>query len=306
MNVKYIPVIIAAVLVVIGIFIFSIDVGLGANFILLAILIGIVPFVFLSYFEYQRIKSIEDQIPIFLLDLSEAQKVGLNLSEALKNASKTDYGKLTPEIKRISDQLSWGVPIKDAMENFAKRLKKSKLITRIIRIVNEAYASGGDIARTMEATASDITLIKEAEKERKAVTSQHVMVMYAIFFLFIGIVIGLSKTLIPLMEMSVETAGFGGVLTFQDPCIMCVDNPHIACVNCAIFSIMCQMFNIPAGGKCYYNGLFLLMAVVQGIFAGLVAGQIGEGSVIAGFKHSVIMTLSGFGILVSLIFTGMI
>lgn len=306
MNVKYIPVIIASVLVIIGIIIFSTDVGLGANFILLAIIVGIVPFVFLSYFEYQRIKSIEDQIPIFLLDLAEAQKVGLNLSEALKNASKTDYGKLTPEIKRISDQLSWGVPIRDAMENFAKRLKKSKLITRVIRIINEAYASGGDIARTMEATASDITTIKEAEKERKAVTSQHVMVMYAIYYLFIGIVIGLSKTLIPLMEMNVETAGLGGVLTFQDPCVLCIDNPHIACVNCAIFSIMCQMFNIPAGGRCYYNGLFLLMTVVQGIFAGLVAGQIGEGSVIAGFKHSIIMTLSGFGVLLTLLLTGLI
>lgn len=306
MNVKYIPVIIASVLAIIGIIIFSTDVGLGANFILLAIIIGIVPFVFISYFEYQKIKSIEDQLPIFLLDLAEAQKVGLILPEALKNASKTDYGKLTPEIKRVSNQLSWGVPIQDVLENFAKRLEKSKLITRVIRIINEAQVSGGDIARTMEATASDITIIKEAEKERKAVTSQHVMVMYAIYYVFIGIVIGLSKTLIPLMEMNVETAGLGGVLTFQDPCVICVDNPHIACVNCAIFSVMCQMFNIPAGGRCYYNGLFLLMTVVQGIFTGLVAGQIGEGSVIAGFKHSIIMTLSGFGILLSLLLTGLI
>jgi len=66
------------------------------------------------------------------------------------------------------------------------------------------------------------------------------------------------------------------------------------------------MFNLPGGGRCYYNGLFLLMTVIQGIFAGLVAGQIGEGSVIAGFKHSVIMTLSGFGILLSLLLTGLI
>lgn len=306
MNVKYIPVIIASMLAIIGIVIFSTDIGLGANFILLALIIGTVPFVFISYFEYQKIKSIEDQLSIFLLDLAEAQKVGLILPEALKNASKTDYGKLTPEIKRVSDQLSWGVPIQDAMENFAKRLKKSKLITRTIRIINEAYASGGDIARTMEATASDITAIKEAEKERKAVTTQHLMVMYAIYFVFIGIVIGLSKTLIPLTEMNVETAGFGEILTFQDPCAVCIDNPHIACVNCVIFSVMCQMFNISAGGRCYYNGLFLLMAVTQGIFAGLVAGQIGEGSIIAGFKHSVIMTLSGFGILSSLLLTGLI
>ena len=269
MNLKYIPVIIASVLVIIGIIIFSTDAGLGANFILLALVVGIVPFVFISYFEYQKIKSIEDQLPIFLLDLAEAQKVGLILPVALKNASKTDYGKLTPEIKRISDQLSWGIPIQDAMENFAKRLKRSKLITRVIRIINEAHASGGDIARTMEATASDITIIKEAEKERKAVTSQHLMVMYAVYFVFIGIVIGLSKTLIPLMEMNVETAGLGNVLTFQDPCVLCAENPHIACVNCAIFSVMCQMFNVPEGGRCYYNGLFFFVNFYEKIFSSI-------------------------------------
>jgi flagellar protein FlaJ len=48
------------------------------------------------------------------------------------------------------------------------------------------------------------------------------------------------------------------------------------------------------------------MAVVQGIFSGLVAGQIGEGSVTAGLKHSSIMTLSGFGILLFLLKAGMI
>ena len=305
-NLKYIPLIAAGVLVIISIAIFSTDIGLGANFFILALIIGVVPYVFLSYFEWKKIKSMEDQLPIFLLDLAESQKVGMILPEAFKMVSKTDYGKLTPEIKKISVQLSWGIPIQDAMENFAKRLEKSKLIRRVIRIINEAYISGGDIARTMEATASDITAIKEAEKERRSVTSQHLIVMYAIFYVFIGIVIALSLTLIPLMELNVEAAEMGGMLTFQDPCILCVDNPNIGCVNCAIFSVVCQMFEIPAGGRCYYTGLFLLMVVVQGIFSGLVAGQIGEGSVIAGLKHSVIMTLSGFGILSSLLMLGLI
>ena len=39
------------------------------------------------------------------------------------------------------------------------------------------------------------------------------------------------------------------------------------------------------------------MAVIQGVFSGLVAGQLGEGSVKAGIKHSIIMTTGGFGIL---------
>ena len=41
----------------------------------------------------------------------------------------------------------------------------------------------------------------------------------------------------------------------------------------------------------------MLMAIIEGIFTGLVAGQIGEGSVTAGVKHSIIMTAAGFSIL---------
>ena len=86
-------------------------------------------------------------------------------------------------------------------------------------------------------------------------------------------------------------------MAFQDPCTPCATNPNIFCASCSIFSIVCQMFALGAGGACYYNALFMVMAIVQGIFTGLVAGQIGEGSVIAGVKHSIIMTTSGFSAL---------
>lgn len=305
MDVKKIPLIIAAVLFVIGLFLYE-NISLMGNFFLLAFVVGITPYALLSYFEYARIKSIEDQLPTFLLDLAEAQKIGMTLPEALKQVSKTDYGKLSAEVKKINDQLSWGVPVQDVMNNLAKRLKKSKLTGRIVRIINEAYNSGGDIARTMEATASDVTAIKEAEKDRKSVTHQHMLIMYAVYYIFIGIVIGLSQTLIPLLELNIEAGAIGGILAFQDPCTICIDNPNIYCINCSVFSVMCQMFGLGTGGSCYYNALFLLMAIVQGIFAGLVAGQISEGSVIAGLKHSIVMTSSGFGILLLLITFGLI
>jgi len=302
-NKKYIPAIIAAVLIIISMFFYE-NIGLMGNIILLAIIIGIVPYAFFSYFEYKKIKSMEDQLPLFLLDLSEAQKIGMTLPEALKQVSSTDYGKLTEEIKKINYQLSWGIPIQETLNNFASRMKKSKLIRRVVRIINEAYNSGGDIARTMEATASDITAIKEAEKERRAVTYQHMLIMYAIYYIFIGIVIGLSQTLIPLMELNVQSGIAGSIMAFSDPCEACVNNPSIYCINCSVFSVVCQMFGIEK--SCYYYALFLLMAIVQGIFSGLVAGQIGEGSVTAGLKHSSIMTISGFSILLFLLKAGVI
>ena len=301
-KIKYIPVIIAVVLIITSLFFYQ-NIGIVGNLILLATIIGTVPYAFISYFEFKKIKSLEDQLPLFLLDLSEAQKIGMTLPEALKQVKKTDYGKLSEEINKIDYQLSWGIPTQEAMSNFANRLKKSKLIGRTIRIINEAYSSGGDIARTMEATASDITAIKEAEKERKSVTYEHMLIMYAIYFIFIGIVIGLSQTLIPLMNLNTNSE-LTSVMSFSDPCETCASNPSVNCINCSIFSVVCQMFSI--NKSCYYYALFILMAIIQGIFSGLVAGQIGEGSVTAGLKHSSIMTLSGFGILLFLLKAGVI
>jgi flagellar protein FlaJ len=306
---KQIPLIVAAVIIVIGI-IFYQEPGIMGNLIVLGTIVGVAPYALFSYFEYSKIRAIEDQLPIFLLDLAESQKVGLTLHESLKQAAKTDYGKLTPEIKKVYNQLSWGLRVQDVFLNFSNRMKKSKLISRVVRIINETYVSGGDIGRTMEATASDITAIKESEKERRSVTAQHTFIMYAIYFIFIGIVIGLSQTLIPLLSIGEQTGevaagGIGGIFEFQDPCIACEGSNNIYCINCSIFAVVCQMFGLKEGGTCYYNALFLLMAVVQGIFSGLVAGQIGEGSVYAGIKHSIIMTISGFGILMALMIFGL-
>ncbi len=305
-NIKHIPPIIAAILIFVGIVVFNNNVGIMGNLILLGLLIGTIPFILISYFEFQKIKLIEEQIPPFLLDLAEAQKAGMTLPEALRNMGKSDYGKLSVQIKKINDQLSWGVPVQEALYRFSNRVKKSQLVSKVTRIIIESYNSGGDIVRTMEATARDIDSIREAEKERKAMAFQHVMVMYAIYYIFIGIIIGLSKTLIPMLTINVDTSSIGGILAFQNPCDVCVGNPHIFCISCIVFGTVCKMFALGSGAICYYYALFLMMAVVQGIFSGLVAGQIGENSVIAGIKHSVIMTVSGFSILMILMQTGLV
>jgi flagellar protein FlaJ len=40
--------------------------------------------------------------------------------------------------------------------------------------------------------------------------------------------------------------------------------------------------------------IFLHLTLVQGFFSGLVAGKMGEGSISAGLKHSLIMMLLGY------------
>lgn len=291
---RKIPIVVAVALLVFGVIFFHNDAGVLGNIVLISMIVGVMPFVLLSYVEYHGIKSAEEQLPLFLRDLAESQKSGMNLPQALQIAVKTDYGVLSKEVKKMNDQLSWGIPLQEVLNRFSQRMHRSNLIGRAIRIINEAYSSGGNITDTMEATAVDVTLIKDAEKERRSLMTQHVTMMYAIYFIFLVIVLVLTKILLPMLQIGKETQGT--FMAFQDPCSVCVGTSHLFCVSCSAFSLLCQMFGFGTGINCYYKALFFSVIIVQGLFTGLIAGQIGENSAIAGAKHSLIMTGSGFGI----------
>ncbi len=282
-----------ALFLMFGIIFFNSNVGLLGNFVILSMLIGFLPFIIVAYFRHERIMSIEEQMPVFLRTMAEMQKAGTNLPEALRIAGKTDYGKLSKEVKKMSDQLSWGIPLQEVLNRFSARMKGSEIITRSIRIMNEAYNSGGDIADAMESIATDVNLIRESQKERTSRMMQHITIMYIIYFVFIGIVIAISQTLFSMVEINFSS---GGVGSFSDPCAVCAGGGNIMCISCSSFSVLSAMFSFGSGTQAYYRALFFSMIIIQGIFSGLIAGQISSNSAIAGLKHSLILTAAGFGI----------
>ncbi len=297
MDIKQISKIMAVVFLLIGIIFFHSDMAILANFLIISLLMGLLPSLILTYLKYERIKDIENEFPNFLRDMSEAQKSGTSLADAFRNAAKTNYGRLTPEIRKMSNQLSWGIPLQSVLEKFSERMKDSDIIKRSVRIIIEAYNSGGDIAETMESTAMNVTTIKEAEKERKSMMSQHVVMMYILFFAFVGITIVISKTLTPMMNMNLGANMLGGTIgSFKSPCISCQGSSNMLCISCSVFSGVSTVFGLGTSTNSYYRAIFLSMIIIQGIFTGLVSGQIGENSPKAGIKHSLIMTTIGFGI----------
>lgn len=305
-NPMHIPPIAGGMLLLVGIVLFYNDAGLLGNFVIISLLVGFLPFIIVAYFNNEKIRAIEEQFPIFLRDIAESQKAGTSLPDAFRSAARTDYGKLSKEIKKISDQLSWGIPLQEVLNRFSARMKNSEIITRSARIMNEAYSSGGDIAETMESIATDVNTIKESQKERTSAMTQHISIMYIIYFVFIAIVISLSKTLFPMLEMNIGggLAGGGGTGGFNDPCASCAGG-NIMCISCSTFTTLSLMFSFGTGAIAYYRALFFSMIIVQGIFSGLIAGQIGSNSALAGVKHSVILTAAGFGIFMIALRLGM-
>ncbi len=294
----------AIFLILLGLVFYSDDIGVMGNLIILSLLILIVPSALEKFFKYQKIKAIEEVFPIFLQDLSEWIKSGLTLQEALKNASKIDYGKLTPEIKKMSVQLSWGIPVQEVMNNFAKRMKESSIIKKSVEIIIESYNSGGNIEETMEAIAENLSQIREITKERKSMMTQHVATIYIIYFVFLGIVAGLSKTLMPMMNINANVEGIS--MGFRNPCEMCQGFTHPACISCFVFNGISKLFFLGSGIEGYYRGLFFSMLLIQGIFSGLICGEISEGNISAGLRHSLILTITGLGIFMILVRLGFV
>ena len=273
------------------------DIGILGNMIILSVFIMIIPQVANYYLEYKDVKEMEIKFPFFLRDLTESIRSGMPLHKAIINASKVDYGKLSREVKKMAYQLTWGVNIIKVLEQAEKR-SQSRIISKNLRIIIETYKTGGEIDKTLDSISNAILTIQETQNERKSTLNQYVVAMYAITYIFIGIIIGISKLLVPIFSSSM-LSNLGQIGTIVgNPCESCLYIKSFSCAPCYMYFNVCTLLGSNKETiSCYYLGLFLSMIVVQSICSGLVAGQISEGSIKAGIKHSIIMFTTSFGII---------
>lgn len=315
---KIIIISVAAFLVILYIaYLLSYEFVLAGNLVFLGLLILLLPYTIYRFFEFKKIKVYEKEFPAFLRDLAESQRAGLSLIESIKLTSRTDYGTLSSEIKKMNDQLSWNITLERVLRDFGKRTKRSKLITRSLLIIDQSNKSGGNIEDTMDSLANNIESLKEVQEEKASLLNQQMLMMYAIFFIFLGITIVLIRFLIPMLQANVEVQSSIGVPGFfmtegfnPNPCEPCVSSPEPGgeCIGCSIFFVTSSVFGFGDGSDAasYYKALFFIMIIVQGIFSGLIAGQIVADSVTAGVKHSLIMLVSGMLIFILVIRIGII
>ena len=63
--------------------------------------------------------------------------------KAILNIRKKNYGSLTPNIQKLANQISIGISVKEAFENFADDVG-SKTISRAINLISQAEKAGGN------------------------------------------------------------------------------------------------------------------------------------------------------------------
>lgn len=303
--IKYITPVVSFLVIVLVAIIFR-DIGMVAVTFLFTLVIGASPYMLYRYYRLRKINDMEEQFPNFLKDLVESKRSGMTLPKALASTANTDYGELSSEVRKMHNQLSWGIEFERVLELFSKRLEDSDLISRSMKIVTEAYESGGEIVSTMETLASDATIIKEAQKTKQSKLQQYVVVMYIIYFMFLGIALVLGKVLIQIGSGTSIQAGSEIMGGNPNICKPYLGGGSIYSFVCGFFFSLCGIFGFGEGAACYFRSLFFSMILVEGIFSGLIIGQIENESIAAGFKHSLILSGIGFVAYILITSTGIL
>jgi len=139
-------------------------------------------------------RETEEQLPDFLREISSSTSSGMTIFDAIKSAAKGDHGRLTPELQMMAAQLSWGIPVKDALDNFAKRVGTDS-VKRMAITVNKALEIGGNTAAVFYADARDIDQAKRVEQQRRAEMSMYAIVIFISFFVFLAVILIIDKTI---------------------------------------------------------------------------------------------------------------
>lgn len=224
----------------------------------------VIAFSFPAIVEFNNYKwgrQVDRNIPRFLRDVTEAVRSGVTLPRALEEASQRDYGPLSEELEHTISMFILGASWGDSLMSLAQRLRRPSAL-RLSTILIEAHQTGGKMIEVLETSVNLFSSLDEYREEQNSNMKPYMMTIYmaTIIFLVIAYVV-LHQFLTPLSAASagaiVQEAGFlAGVLDIN-----------------------------------YYNSLLFWASIIESIFGGLIAGKIGDRTLSAGLRHSVILCI---------------
>jgi len=231
------------------------------DFAVFAVLICIVPVAILDLKEQLRVVNLENALPNFFRDLAGMNDSGMTLPTAVHLVAAAEYGTLTPHIKKLDNEMSWGVNFVEALYRFGQGLG-TKLADRSVDLIAKASKAGGDVSEVLRAAAKDTFEVVNLQSERANNMLIYVIIVLVSFAVFLFVIAILVSSFLTTMATAGQAASASGAKGFMG--------------SIDIF---------------IYKRLFSHAAMLQGFFSGMVAGQMGEGRFVAGLKYSAIMLL---------------
>lgn len=250
-------------LFILNFFVFTFNEKVKSIINLFASLSILIPTFLMRYYVYRKEREIEARFPDFLRDVADAINSGMTLPQAIKHVMYNDYGTLSKYVKQIGIQIDWGIPFEKVFRNFAEKTG-NRVVKRAVSTIIETHRSGGRISDALMAVTETLIEIGKIRKERLAHVYSQILTGYMIYFVFLGIMMGLIKFLLPGMVLpGSEEISSGQQIDAE-----------------------------------VYKTMFLYLTLIEGAFSGIAIGKMSEGTVIAGIKHSLILCSIGYAVFV--------
>jgi flagellar protein FlaJ len=208
------------------------------------------------------VNGIESLVPDFLERMAGINQVGLTIAQAVAIMVNTNLGMLSYEIRRIKRDMDWGANFSEALMRFEDRVRTPS-IARTVSLITKASEMSGSIGEVLSIASSDSKMTEVLKRERSTEMFIYTAIVYLSFFVFIFVVAVLTTQFLPVLaSVSLGNLANAGPLS-------------------GIGSVPIKTF-----GRLLYH-----TCLVQAIFSGLIAGQMGEGNLGAGVKHSCVLLL---------------
>ncbi len=212
------------------------------------------------YSDFRWRQKIDENLPNLLREISDAQKTGLSLPRAIMQASKHQYGPLTPELKKMANQISWGVPFQDALKNLTENTD-TNLMKQTALLILEAERAGGTMEDIFDAAYRHVKEVLGLRKERQASIAPYKWIILISFVIFTLVLIILLVTFFSLLTCQAITAA---------------PDQREKVAHLPFTYAVIEMF-------------FYHMLVIEALFTGLVAGRMGEENARLGLRFSLFL-----------------
>jgi flagellar protein FlaJ len=198
-----------------------------------------------------RKTSTEQGVNSFLRDLTEVRKTGLSPEKCIESLSHREYGVFSRELRKISSEISWGIPLKKVMMDFISRTR-SWMTQIVMFLLVETVDVGGGTIEMIESLARFNNLTQEVEKEKKSSTRPYIMMPY-----FAALLLVVTTSM--MLGFTTGTIGVAGAA--------------------------------PPPNMDWIRQIFTTSAIFYSYMVGIVAGKISEESIAAGFKHAAVLVI---------------
>jgi len=230
--------------------------------IVIALLVVLIPYAIFYEIWSRKVLGIQSLIPDFLERMAGINQVGLTIAQAIAIMVNTNLGLLSYEIRRIKRDMEWGANFTEALMRFEERVSTPS-IARTVTLITKASEMSGQIGVVLSIASSDAKMTEILKRERLAEMFIYTAIVYLSFFVFLFVVGVLTTQFLPVLA-NIKTSGL----------------PTTGALS-GIGSIPILTFN-----RLLYHA-----CLVQALFSGMIAGQMGESSLAAGVKHSCVLLI---------------